>query len=1617
MKGFKLEASQAMNIVDKLTALDVKAATTAGDIAQGLSQFANIASLNGVNIDQAAAYVATIADVKQSSGDSVGQSLKTILSRYGNVKAGAYNQLNVDTENEDTTEKLNDVERVLSKMGISIRRTNLEFKDFDEVLDEINEKWNTMDNVSKKAIANAFAGIRQQEAFLVLMNNYDKYQELLEVSENSKGTAERKYQSYKESYAAARSEFIATLEEFANSAQISKLLTDLTKIGSGMIDMLQKIYPYLPAFLSIFSYIRTFQGKSLFQMGANMLSGSKGRGQGSQTSWNLWGDNSGKVVSGIKSRIPFLFPEERKQRMTKLREKADEKNEENTTGKNITKAKERRRKEAYYEQRIQKKELKFKQDMVKYSERELQKKKSVLNYAEQENLKKEVVTKNATLEEQLQKQGLLTEGEKLTYAKAIAIQESGVLQGKILGTQLEEAIKEDREQGALAESTVKKVREAGGIQGSQGALRGQALSKVMSGVSLAANTIMTSVSQFATAGNTHEYNGETVESSKEAQKRAGSASAIISMIPIVGSFIGPYIAESVAAEYDKARDAANYGTQKANERLNLLNNLDSSLSQLGSTEKGSAERHNLVKELRSEIFDDDNKELQKTLQSHLGSKNLSTLLDDIDSNTSTSAESLKELQKIQIEAKKSEIAGKYSSSIYENQEDLGDIMSQIDGYDPNHVEAMWAGIGTGAALGAGAGALGGLMVGGPIGALVGAIVGTVSGAIIGGVAGDRIDESDEAVDRHNYKSTTDWQQMNAYEKLDEANRRLKEAQDKNKGTEAGYYQKVISLLQKQISIQNEMVKEMNELTLQEGLISAKVGDNYLTDMTIEQLKNIGVEEMLTAFAESVDESGGLIGLDVWNKDQTKLSNTGYDYLFEQIRKQGDEEINAVLSGEAYTLEEALNLRNKYGADSIQVQKILRNFADSLNLTTDQLDGVLDKYGKLTLAETYLSTQDLSTKVGEMAELMGSVTEGSGQISSWMEKIISQFPELTYYMGNTSDLLDQTIIKIKQYSHEYVNAQYQSIMDNSELFGKMKDELYDTIGGAAADALRSNKSVTKLADVMAWAQGQYNTASGGLSEEANRVVETVKTMADKAGMEVVSNVLKSYYDMLIDFRTKQIDKQVENLNSQKEALKEIVNQREYENKLVEARLKLEDANKQKKRVYRAGVGWTYQSDQQAIETAQKELQSLETEKKVSDIDARITFLEGQKEELTSMYDKENYETLQKLYEQAITEGDVSQNIQTATSKIATAIDGIHVPLSQLIDAQLEQLKENKTSAVEKARKAWEDLNNSTPGTAAYNTALESFHNAMSAAKNAGLQQSEVADWGNYALGGDSSSRIQGAPTAWEVAADDINNQKNLVKAAFSLKSPEGYYTGYSNGDIFTGNKELFWNWMNRPFGGLAVARVWDPTGERHTLQEGLYAPVSSDTGLLGYLDRISKDTGHNEFVVAGIGHDSGYHSVYYKNGQLYNLVSGDGTNNLRWVKKADGEYFAKSVIENALGTTGLPLDSLSLINELGTEAIITPQGTLTALPSKTGIVPADITKNLWELGEVAPSLINILDGKLSPDKIGKSVFDGVINDDSFNIDNLVMNVSADSSFDVDKFVSLIRSRVVLTKNSK
>ena len=230
LKGFGLEASNALSIVDKLTKVDSAAAVSAGEIATALSKSSVSARLAGMSMDELIASVSVIGEVTQNSMDSVGVAMKSLLARYGNVKAGVFSSMGLDDDGE-TTENINDIEKVLGKLGIRVRSSNLEMRSLSDVLDELNEKWSTYDTVTKNAIATAFGGTRQRENFLVLMENYNRYKELTEESANAAGTADKKYEAYMDSMEAATKRLTNAWEEFTLKLKSSTIM----KVGINLL--------------------------------------------------------------------------------------------------------------------------------------------------------------------------------------------------------------------------------------------------------------------------------------------------------------------------------------------------------------------------------------------------------------------------------------------------------------------------------------------------------------------------------------------------------------------------------------------------------------------------------------------------------------------------------------------------------------------------------------------------------------------------------------------------------------------------------------------------------------------------------------------------------------------------------------------------------------------------------------------------------------------------------------------------------------------------------------------------------------------------------------------------------------------------------------------------------------------------------------------------------------------------------------------------------------------------------------------------------------------------------------------------------------------------------------
>lgn len=194
MKSYDLGVDEVMSFVDKISAIDMASATDVGGLATAFNEVAANARNAGVEVDKLLSYAAVIGETTQESMASVGTSLNAIFSRMGNIKLSRL-------KDPETGEDLSNTETSLRNVGIQLRESTGEFRDFDEVLDEVASKWDMYSEVTQRSIASSMAGTHHMNEIMVLMQNYSDVQKYMDEAANSSGTSMQKYEAYTDSLA------------------------------------------------------------------------------------------------------------------------------------------------------------------------------------------------------------------------------------------------------------------------------------------------------------------------------------------------------------------------------------------------------------------------------------------------------------------------------------------------------------------------------------------------------------------------------------------------------------------------------------------------------------------------------------------------------------------------------------------------------------------------------------------------------------------------------------------------------------------------------------------------------------------------------------------------------------------------------------------------------------------------------------------------------------------------------------------------------------------------------------------------------------------------------------------------------------------------------------------------------------------------------------------------------------------------------------------------------------------------------------------------------------------------------------------------------------------------
>lgn len=218
--------------VDVVTALGAATASSSDEIAQGLEKFAAVAETVGLSYEYATAALATVTATTRQSADVVGTAFKTLFARIQDLELG-------DTLEDGTT--LGKYSEALNTIGVNIKDSNGNLKEMNDILNEMGAKWDTLSKAQQVSTAQTVAGVRQYTQLIALMDNWEYFQQNLQVANTAEGTLNQQAEIYAESWGAAKDQVKAAMEEIYSSLLNDDFFINLTKGFAEFIDVIDNI--------------------------------------------------------------------------------------------------------------------------------------------------------------------------------------------------------------------------------------------------------------------------------------------------------------------------------------------------------------------------------------------------------------------------------------------------------------------------------------------------------------------------------------------------------------------------------------------------------------------------------------------------------------------------------------------------------------------------------------------------------------------------------------------------------------------------------------------------------------------------------------------------------------------------------------------------------------------------------------------------------------------------------------------------------------------------------------------------------------------------------------------------------------------------------------------------------------------------------------------------------------------------------------------------------------------------------------------------------------------------------------------------------------------------------
>lgn len=279
LKGFGLEASESMAIVDKFNEVGNRFAITSQGIGEALRLSASALNEGKNSLDESIALI-TAANEVVNDPSSVGTALKTLTLRLRGSKTELEEMREDVSDMATTTSQLQAKLLALTGGQVDIMLDENTFKNTTQILREMAAAWEDMNDIQRASALELMGGKRQANTLSALIQNFETVEKVIEASTNSAGSALKENERYLDSIQGKIDQFNNATQSMWNNFLDADLIKGIVEIGTWIIKLIDNIGILQSAFIAFaaISMVKNKMGPISFLQGiSNIITSTVGK--------------------------------------------------------------------------------------------------------------------------------------------------------------------------------------------------------------------------------------------------------------------------------------------------------------------------------------------------------------------------------------------------------------------------------------------------------------------------------------------------------------------------------------------------------------------------------------------------------------------------------------------------------------------------------------------------------------------------------------------------------------------------------------------------------------------------------------------------------------------------------------------------------------------------------------------------------------------------------------------------------------------------------------------------------------------------------------------------------------------------------------------------------------------------------------------------------------------------------------------------------------------------------------------------------------------------------------------------------------------------------------------